>query len=52
LFPVELAKLGNSLTYFIFGLFAVIGLVFVILKIPETKGKSFEELEKTLIKNK
>jgi len=33
-----------------FGLFAVAGLLFVIVKMPETKGKSLEELEILLIK--
>jgi len=49
-FPLELATLGSSLTFFIYGLFAVIGFVFVLTVIPETKGKSLEELEEMLIK--
>ncbi len=44
-FPWELSHLGNALTFFIFGAIALIGF-FIILKIlPETKGKSLEELE-------
>jgi sugar porter (SP) family MFS transporter len=51
IFPWELSNLGNALTFFIFGAIALIGF-FVMLKIlPETKGKSLEELEKTLIKD-
>ena len=47
-FPWELSNLGNSLTFFIFGFIAFIGF-FVLLKIlPETKGKSLEELELSL----
>ena len=34
----------------IYGIFAVIGLVFIIKVVPETKGKSLEELEKILLK--
>ena len=49
-FPWELATLGSSMTFLIYGLFAVLGLVFIILKLPETKGKSLEELEKILVK--
>jgi len=49
-FPWELSALGSSTTFLIYGLFAVLGLVFVILKVPETKGKSLEELEAILIK--
>lgn len=50
LFPWELSNIGSAGTYFIYGLFAVAGLIFVLIKLPETKGKSLEELEKTLIK--
>ena len=50
IFPWELSNLGNYMTFFIFGAIAVAGF-FVLLKIlPETKGKSLEELETTLIK--
>ena len=49
-FPWELSNLGNSMTFLIFGAIALAGF-FVLLKIlPETKGKSLEELEITLIK--
>lgn len=49
-FPWELATIGSSMTFLIYGAFALLGLVFVITSVPETKGKSLEELEKTLIK--
>lgn len=45
LFPLELSVLGAALTFFSYGLFAVIGLVLVAWLLPETKGKSLEELE-------
>ncbi|MBN1951769.1 MAG: sugar porter family MFS transporter [Bacteroidales bacterium] len=50
LFPWELANLGNSTTFLIFGIFGFLGLIYIIFKLPETKGKSLEELEKFLIK--
>ncbi|OEK04808.1 sugar porter family MFS transporter [Roseivirga misakiensis] len=50
-FPWELSTLGSSMTFLIYGVFAVLGLIFIILKVPETKGKSLEELESILIKN-
>ena len=50
LFPWELSVLGNGNTFLVFGLFAVLGFVFIWVKVPETKGKSLEELEKLLIK--
>lgn len=49
-FPWELSALGSSLTFLIYGIFAVLGLVFILMKVPETKGKSLEELEAILIK--
>jgi sugar porter (SP) family MFS transporter len=49
-FPWELATLGSSLTFLIYGLFAAIGLVIIASILPETKNKSLEELEKILIK--
>ncbi len=52
LFPWELSNIGSSATYFIYGVFAFAGLLFVIMKLPETKGKSLEALEELLIKEK
>ncbi len=49
-FPWELANIGNAGTFLIYGVFAVIGLIFIVTLIPETKGKSLEELEKILVK--
>lgn len=50
-FPWELATLGNSLTFLIYGLFAAAGLIFVIKIVPETKNKSLEELEEQLVRS-
>ncbi len=49
IFPWELENFGNSVTFLIFGLFAVLGLIFVVRRLPETKGKSLEELEAELV---
>jgi len=49
-FPWELATLGTAGTFLIYGIFGAIGLVFVLIMVPETKGKSLEELEKILVK--
>ena len=51
IFPWELDTLGNAATFLIYGIFAVLGLIFVIRVLPETKGKSLEQLEKDLIKS-
>ncbi|MGB2129314.1 MAG: sugar porter family MFS transporter [Flavicella sp.] len=51
IFPWELSNLGNAMSFLIFGIIAFIGF-FILLKIlPETKGKSLEQIEKELVKN-
>lgn len=50
IFPWELANLGNGTTFLIYGLFAIVGLVIIVKYVPETKGKSLEELEELLVK--
>jgi len=49
-FPWELSNFGSAGTFLIYGIFAVLGLVFVVKIVPETKGKSLEELEIILLK--
>lgn len=51
-FPWELTNLGTAPTFFIYGLFAAIGLLFILSKVPETKGKSLEELQLFFLPNK
>ncbi|PKP08896.1 MAG: MFS transporter [Bacteroidetes bacterium HGW-Bacteroidetes-4] len=48
--PWELSNIGNAGTFFIYGLFGAVGLVFILIYLPETKNKSLEDLEKILIK--
>jgi len=49
-FPWELETLGNSITFLIYGLFAVAGLALVVRLVPETKGRSLEQLEGELLR--
>lgn len=51
-FPWELANIGSAGTFLIYGVFAALGLFFIVAYIPETKGKSLEELESVLVKEK
>ncbi len=46
IFPWELTNIGNAGTFFIFGLIALIGFFLFLKILPETKGKSLEEIEK------
>jgi MFS transporter, SP family, arabinose:H+ symporter len=50
-FPWELANFGSSVTFLIYGIFAIGGLIFILILVPETKNKSLEELESILVKN-
>lgn len=50
IFPWELAQFGSATTFLIYGIFAVIGFLFIWTKVPETKGKTLEELEAELVK--
>jgi SP family sugar:H+ symporter-like MFS transporter len=50
-FPMELEKLGSAMTFYLFAGFGFLTLLFVLRYIPETKGKSLEEIE-TLLVNK
>jgi len=51
-FPWELATIGTVATFIIYGIFAVIGLIMIAVMLPETKGKSLEEIEKLLVLKK
>ena len=51
IFPWELSNLGNALTFFIFGAIACIGFFVMIKILPETKGKSLEQIERELVRD-
>ncbi|WOC40335.1 sugar porter family MFS transporter [Polaribacter sp. HL-MS24] len=51
IFPWELSNLGNATTFFLFGIIALGGFFVLVKILPETKGKSLEELENELIKS-
>jgi MFS family permease len=50
IFPWELSHFGPAGTFLGYGLLAVAALIFVLLFIPETKGKTLEELEGILMR--
>jgi MFS family permease len=49
LFPWELETFGISVTFLIYGLFALIGVIFLYRILPETKGRTLEQLEQELV---
>jgi hypothetical protein len=48
IFPWELARFGPDGTFLGYGLLAVIGVLFLALYAPETKGRTLEQLETLL----
>jgi len=49
-FPWEMKYLGGSQTFLIYGVFALAGIAFIWRLVPETRGRSLEELEATLVR--
>ncbi|WP_440905164.1 sugar porter family MFS transporter [Catenovulum sp. SX2] len=48
MFPYELATFGAPFTFIVYAVFAALGLVLIYKLLPETKGKTLEELESVL----
>ncbi len=48
-FPITLNSIGSTWTFAIYAFLSMLALLFYIRYIPETKGKSLEELEKLLV---
>jgi len=49
-FPFLNQALGTSGTFWIYSAICACGFVFFLTRLPETKGKSLEQLEKELLK--
>src|SRR5262245_17240205 len=45
-FPILTARLGSAATFFTYSAFGVLTLLFVIARVPETKGKTLEEISR------
>ncbi|MCG8307077.1 MAG: sugar porter family MFS transporter [Cytophagales bacterium] len=50
-FPVLNSAMGAHGTFWIYSTICLLGFLYIIRKLPETKGKSLEEIEYDLIKN-
>ncbi len=48
MFPIELEKMGSGTTFLIYVIFMVLCFLFVWRFVPETKGKSLEQIESEL----
>jgi SP family xylose:H+ symportor-like MFS transporter len=51
-FPALMANLKGSFTFWLYAAICVLGFIFILLTLPETKGKTLEELEQFLVKPK
>jgi len=49
-FPLLNQSLGAAGTFWVYSGICLLGFLFILLKLPETKGKSLEEIEKILTK--
>ena len=50
-FPWEMKTLGGSRTFMIYGVLAFVGVAFIWRLVPETRGRSLEELENALVRH-
>ncbi len=48
-FPILNAKLGSAGTFWLYAAICVGGFIFIKLKLPETKGKTLEQIERELV---
>jgi sugar porter (SP) family MFS transporter len=48
-FPVLTQHLDTAGTFWLYGAICLAGLVFILLRVPETKGKTLEQIEQELI---
>ena len=48
-FPILNARLGSAGTFWLYAAICVAGFVFIKFKLPETKGKSLEQIERELV---
>jgi sugar porter (SP) family MFS transporter len=48
-FPILNAKLGSAGTFWLYAGICIAGFLFIYFKLPETKGKSLEQIEKELV---
>jgi MFS transporter, SP family, arabinose:H+ symporter len=51
-FPWEMEHLGGAYTFLIYAAFALIGMVLLVKLLPETRGRSLEQLEQSLVRHR
>jgi SP family sugar porter-like MFS transporter len=48
-FPILNRTLGSAGTFWLYAVICVAGFLFIFLKLPETKGKTLEQIEKEMV---
>jgi MFS family permease len=48
-FPILNRNLGSAGTFWLYAVICVLGFIFMVMKLPETKGKTLEEIERELV---
>jgi MFS family permease len=48
-FPILNSKLGSAGTFWLYAAICIAGFLFIKVKLPETKGKTLEQIEKELV---
>jgi MFS family permease len=48
-FPILKENLGMTWTFWLYGAFCVVGFIVVLLRVPETKNKTLEQIERELV---
>lgn len=48
-FPMLNERFGAAGTFWLYAVICILGFAFILLKLPETKGKTLEEIERTLV---
>jgi SP family arabinose:H+ symporter-like MFS transporter len=51
-FPILNASVGPARTFWLYGICSIIGLLFVAFLIPETKGRSLEDIQNAWVSGK
>jgi SP family arabinose:H+ symporter-like MFS transporter len=50
-FPWQMSTLGGARTFLVYAVFAIVGFVLLAKLLPETRGRSLEELEESLVRH-
>jgi MFS family permease len=50
-FPWQMKNLGGGYTFLIYAVFALVGVLLLARMLPETRGRSLEQLEESLVRH-